>query len=87
MEHLKGDQKAGKKISENGSNGMESETNAKDHNGDLKEEDGTELKKPTEEKSSEEKTKKRLCDSSPSSQSAKRTKSSQGLFFHFTTAF
>ncbi|VDO48064.1 unnamed protein product [Onchocerca flexuosa] len=72
-----------KKIEENGSNILERETNGKNQNGDAVIDnkinaDENQLKK-AEEKAVEEKSKKRLSESSPSNLKAKRTRSSNDI--------
>ncbi|VDN28703.1 unnamed protein product [Gongylonema pulchrum] len=67
-----------KEGAQNKSNGVKKEANVDGHNGDAKEdvdEESDECKE-MEEKVVEEKTKKRVCDSSPLTLSPKRTKSS-----------
>ncbi|KAM3722570.1 Protein phosphatase ppm-1.G [Dirofilaria immitis] len=72
-----------KKIEENGSNVLERERDGRNQNGDAvidKKMDTNENKlKKTEERTVEEKTKKRLSESSPISLKAKRTKSSNDI--------
>lgn len=61
-----------KKIQENGSDILEQETNEKDRNGDT-------VSKKAEEKTVDEKAKKRMGESPPNILKAKRTKSSNGF--------
>lgn len=73
------------KTEENGTNVVEQETNGRDQNGELGKGVGEDVNHETAEgKVAEEKTKKRLSDSSFNIVKPKRTKSSEGLCCYFS---